>query len=89
MHGPLYSNILLMGGNTLFPGFKTRLETELRTLVLQDFDMNIYETNDPILCGWRGGSKFSLLPNYNKFVVTRAEYEENGNNICRRRFSVP
>jgi len=89
MHGLLYSNILLMGGNTLFSGFKTRLETELRTLVPQDFDVNIYETDDPIRCAWRGGSKFSLLPNYNKFVVTKAEYEESGNNICRRRFTVP
>jgi actin-related protein 6 len=38
----LYSNILLAGGSTLFPGFRERLEMELRPLVPDEFEVRIF-----------------------------------------------
>jgi hypothetical protein len=34
-------NILLTGGNTLFPNFRERFITELRPLIPDDVDMNV------------------------------------------------
>uniref|UniRef100_A0A6B2L6W2 Actin-related protein 6 n=1 Tax=Arcella intermedia TaxID=1963864 RepID=A0A6B2L6W2_9EUKA len=42
IHELLYSNILLTGGNTLFPGFKERLEIELRQLVPTEYKINVH-----------------------------------------------
>lgn len=33
MQPHMYGNIILTGGNVLFPGFRERLEAELRSLV--------------------------------------------------------
>lgn len=33
MQPHFYQNIIIIGGNTLFPGFRERLEAELRSLV--------------------------------------------------------
>lgn len=33
MQPHFYQNVVLTGGNTLFPGFRERLEAELRALV--------------------------------------------------------
>jgi actin-related protein 6 len=41
MHATMYSNIVLMGGCTMFKGFKERLETELRALVPAEYPINI------------------------------------------------
>ncbi|KAG0623550.1 hypothetical protein M758_3G182100 [Ceratodon purpureus] len=41
LHALLYQSVLLTGGNTLLPGFKDRLEHELRPLVTDDYNINI------------------------------------------------
>jgi actin-related protein 6 len=41
--GQLYSNIIIAGGNTLFKGFKERLEAELQSLKPQESQVRIYE----------------------------------------------
>lgn len=39
----LLDNIVLCGGNTLFPNFKSRIEKDLRSLVNEDYNINIYQ----------------------------------------------
>ncbi|RLN90486.1 hypothetical protein BBJ28_00012438 [Nothophytophthora sp. Chile5] len=39
LHGAFYANILLAGGNVKFRNFQTRLERDLRTLVLDAFEL--------------------------------------------------
>ncbi|GMF28598.1 unnamed protein product [Phytophthora lilii] len=39
-----YANILLVGGNTMFKNFSNRLERDLRTLVPDDFDIELHES---------------------------------------------
>jgi actin-related protein 6 len=42
MRPALFSNILLIGGNAAFPGFKERLETELRMIAPWNTEVTIY-----------------------------------------------
>jgi len=89
LHGLMYSNIVLMGGCTLFPGFVPRLEAELRSLVPIEFDINIHFPKDPVLSAWRGGNKFTQRSDYNDFIVTRTQFLEQGPSgflLCKRRF---
>jgi len=92
LHELMYANIILMGGNTLFPGFKERLEMELRKLVPFEYKVNIHMPKDPILSAYRGGTRFAFHNNYEQFVVTKEQFQEHGNTedrflVCERRFN--
>lgn len=41
MQPHFYQNIMLTGGNALFPGFRERLEAELRSLVPAHFPVSV------------------------------------------------
>ncbi|EGG20415.1 actin related protein 6 [Cavenderia fasciculata] len=87
MHQPLYSNILLLGGSTLYPGFKERLENDLRKLAPDDLPIKIYTTEDPIMAPVYGGMKMALQNDFSRLSVTKAEYEEHGYILCNRKFN--
>lgn len=86
LHALLYQSVLLTGGNTLLPGFKNRLEHELRPLVTDDFNINIEIVDCPILAAWKGASLMAARPEFHTWAVTKAEYEEDGTLRCRQRF---
>eukprot|EP00743_Colponemidia_sp_Colp-15_P007935 GILK01008594.1.p1 GENE.GILK01008594.1~~GILK01008594.1.p1 ORF type:complete len:418 (+),score=55.78 GILK01008594.1:54-1307(+) len=84
---PIFAeNISLIGGSTMFPNFKTRLEQELRPLLPVDWEVKIHQTDRPMLSAWRGGSEVAASQDYPQYCVTKAEYEEYGHAICRARF---
>lgn len=83
----LYANIVLTGGTSRFPNFAERLRRDLRTFMPSDTEMSVVEAADPICAAWRGGSIFAASDGYPSQVVTRAEYQEHGHAICRRRFA--
>ena len=74
----LYSNILLVGGTTRCPGFKERLEAELRSLVPDHFDIGVHGPTDPITCAWQGGSVLGTTMEYANFSMSRHQYYEEG-----------
>lgn len=41
----------------------------------------------PTIAAWRGGSYLAAAPHFRKFCVTKAEWEEYGPEICRRKFT--
>lgn len=41
-HPHLYNNILVVGGCANFPGFKERLEKDLRAMAPDDFDVTVH-----------------------------------------------
>lgn len=84
----LLANVLVVGGNSLIPGFMERLEAELRALVPVDCALGIRRAEDPIKHSWLGGARFSSQPELlQEALVTRAEYEEKGSAWLARRFS--
>ncbi|KAH7299441.1 hypothetical protein KP509_24G011700 [Ceratopteris richardii] len=86
LHPLLYSSIILTGGTTKLPGFRERLELELRPHVPAEYGLKIYAVDDPIIAPWRGGSLFAVSENLESCSVTKSEYEELGSLRCRRRF---
>lgn len=84
----LLSNILLTGGNAKFPGFKERVFKEVRSLAPSEFTVNVALPENPITYAWEGGKLLSKDPAFGSMVVTREEYEEEGQSLCYERFDV-
>jgi len=52
------------------------------------FPSYILINNSPITYAWQGGAKFANLAEFNEKLVTRAEFNEYGHNICLQRFGL-
>ncbi|XP_053174758.1 actin-related protein 6 [Scomber japonicus] len=88
MQPHFYQNIVLTGGNTLFPGFRQRLESDLRALVPAHLPVSVLLPDSPITFPWEGGKLLSNHPDYDEMLVTREDYEENGHFICEDKFDI-
>jgi len=74
----LLSNITLSGGNTKFPGFEKRLYQELSSLFDEKTNIKVKALPNRELLGWVGGARLSNLSSFQRFWVTKADYQENG-----------
>ncbi|KAF2733084.1 Actin/actin-like protein [Polyplosphaeria fusca] len=82
------SNIVVVGGNSLIPGFMERLESELRMLVPDNYLLGIARADDPIKHTWLGAARFASQPDLLKHVlVSKAEYDENGSTWLAKKFA--
>eukprot|EP01083_Nonionella_stella_P300544 1026695_1 len=83
----LAKNILICGGNTLFPGIETRLKYELRQLWPAGWGpaIDIVAPPDRQYSAWIGGSILSSLSTFQEQWVDQDEYEESGPSIVHRR----
>ncbi|KAJ3547053.1 hypothetical protein NMY22_g1812 [Coprinellus aureogranulatus] len=86
LQGMFWANIGLIGGNVKLPGFKERLLAELRSLAPVEYEVVIYEADDPVTEAYKSAYKFASRPEFTQHVVTRAEYAEYGSNASRRKF---
>jgi actin-related protein 6 len=76
-HHHLLSNVVLCGGNALFPGIKERLYKDLRALAAAEHSVNVTVANNPISYAWHGGK---VIENSECFIK-RQEFEECGNKV--------
>lgn len=88
MRPHLFKNIVLTGGNSLFPGFKDRVEQDVRAMAPLDYDVNVTLPENAITYSWNGGKKLSQTDDFSSMCVTKKEYEEHGQSICQERFDV-
>ncbi|XP_052240121.1 actin-related protein 6-like isoform X2 [Dreissena polymorpha] len=88
MQPHFYRNIVTTGGNCLIPGFQERFHMDVRSMAPDEFDISITSSKNPVTYAWEGGVQLANDPNFHKLVVTRAEFEEHGHNICMERFEV-
>ncbi|CAK9815391.1 Actin-related protein 6 [Anthophora plagiata] len=84
----LLSNIVLTGGNAKFPGFQQRIYKEVRSLAPAEYTINVHLPENPITYAWHGGKTLSKDPVFSSLLVTREDYEEEGQNLCFERFDV-
>ena len=86
---PLFSNIVLCGGNTMFKGLDTRLEAEVRHLVNKSVmdDVKVIAPNERKFSVWMGAAILASLTSFLTEWITKEEYEEHGPNIVHRRCS--
>ncbi|MHA1414367.1 MAG: actin, cytoplasmic 2 [Promethearchaeota archaeon] len=82
----LYSNIVLSGGSTMFPGLKERLTKEIKEQIPESVDVKIIAPPERMYSVWIGGSILSSLKTFSRMWVTRREYKEMGPQVIHRCF---
>jgi len=83
------NNILLVGGNVNFKGFKERMEVELRKYFPDHVPVRIFAEEKPEFTAWKGAAQFTTTQDFHEMLVTRKEYFEYGPNICYRKWHIP
>lgn len=96
---PLYKNIVLSGGSTMFKDFGRRLQrdikrsTDARLKVTEELscgrlspkpiDVQVVSHNMQRHAVWFGGSLLASTPEFYQFCHTKEDYYEYGPSICR------
>jgi actin-related protein len=83
----LYSNIVLSGGSTTFPGFKERLKKEISKVAPGGVNVNII--NHPLqkYMTWIGGSILASIRTYGRDLwIYQHEYKKYGPSVIHRGF---
>lgn len=76
----LFSEIVLSGGSTLFPGFGDRLLNEVRrhTLSPKEAKIRIAAPPERLYSTWVGGSILGSLSTFRSMWISKADYLEQG-----------
>ena len=54
----MYNNIVLTGGNIKLPNLRDRVEKEVRSLALDQYDVRVFLPDDPVTYAWRGAKDY-------------------------------
>jgi actin-related protein len=83
----LYSNIVLSGGTTMFPGLPERLTKEVQKLApsATSSKVKVVAMPERKYSVWIGGSILSSLSNFQVMWITKSEYDESGAQIVHRK----
>uniref|UniRef100_A0A8D0H668 Actin-related protein T2 n=1 Tax=Sphenodon punctatus TaxID=8508 RepID=A0A8D0H668_SPHPU len=81
----LYSNMVLSGGSSLFPGLDERIFKGLEHQVPKGAPIKFIAPPDRWFSTWIGGSIITSLTSFKQMWVTASDYKEFGPNIVQRR----
>merc|ERR1719342_1181062 len=81
----LYANIVLSGGNTMFPGIADRMEKEIKALAPPTMKIKIFAPPERRYAAWIGGSILASLSTFQEKWITKQEYDESGPEIVHRK----
>ena len=80
----LLGNIVLSGGSTLFTNFDKRLEHDVALATNQGCGVKVRSKPDiQRFAVWHGASALSQTPQFERMLISRAEYEERGPGVAR------
>lgn len=85
IHKHLYSNIVLTGGSTMFPGIAERLHAELSHLAPNITNTKIVAAPERKHSTWIGGSMLASMNWFEKLMIPKMEYDEYGPQIVLRK----
>ena len=80
----LNANIVLSGGNTMFPGFKERMEMEIVALTPPTMKVKVIALPDPMYSVWIGAS----IPTFPQLLITHDEYNDAGPSVVHRKYLI-
>jgi actin-related protein len=89
LHRELYTNVILSGGSTMFAGFSERLTRELTRLASSETNVRVIAPAERRYSAWMGGSVLAAMTSFEDMCISKAEYDEAGSAIVRRKFCVP
>ena len=74
----MYANIVLSGGNTMFPGIAETMQKEMMALAPPSMKTNIIAPPERKYSVWIGGSILACHPSFQQKWITKQEYDESG-----------
>jgi actin-related protein len=77
----LYANIVLSGGNTMFPGIADRMQKEMISLAPAGVTVNVIAPSERNNLSWIGGSVLASLDTFRSMCITKEMYDEFGPSI--------
>ncbi|XP_066979702.1 actin-2, muscle-specific-like [Macrobrachium rosenbergii] len=81
----LYSNEVLSGGTTMYPGIADRIQKELTTLAPATIKIKVIAPPERKYSVWIGGSILASLSTFQTLWITKEEYDESGPGIVHRK----
>uniref|UniRef100_A0A3Q2QJQ9 Actin, beta 1 n=1 Tax=Fundulus heteroclitus TaxID=8078 RepID=A0A3Q2QJQ9_FUNHE len=81
----LYSNIVLSGGSSLFPGFEDRMQREMTALAPSTMKIKVIAPPERKYSAWIGGSILASLSTFQQMWISKQEYDESGPSIVHRK----
>jgi actin beta/gamma 1 len=81
----LYSNIVLSGGTTMFPGIADRMQKEITALAPASMKIKIIAPPERKYSVWIGGSILASLSTFQQMWISKEEYNEFGPSIVHRK----
>ncbi|KAF2904528.1 hypothetical protein ILUMI_01649 [Ignelater luminosus] len=80
IHKDLYANIILSGGNTMFPGIINRMQKEMISLAPSTAEIHVF-SSEKKYSAWLGGSILASLSTFQQMLISKQEYDECGPRI--------
>lgn len=81
----LYSNIVLSGGTSMFPGIADRVTNEITTLAPSSIKVKVIAPPERKYSVWIGGSILASLSTFQQMWISKQEYDESGPSIVHRK----
>jgi actin-related protein len=81
----LYANIVLSGGNTMYPGIADRMQKEITALAPSTVEVKIIAPPERKYSVWIGGSVLASLSSFQTMWISKQEYDEFGPTIVDRK----
>jgi len=81
----LWGNIIISGGNTLFPGFADRLKAEVQEKAPGEITVELEASDEREFNVWIGGSILSSMSTFQAMWITTAEFDEFGAEIVHKK----
>lgn len=88
-HKDLYSNIVLAGGNTMFPGIVGRMTKKVSRLAPATMKIKVEAPPERQYSVWVGGSILASMSTFESMWISKAEYDEVGHSIIHRKCFLP
>ena len=82
-----YSNVVLSGGTTMYPGIADRMSKELIALAPNRTRVKVIAPPERKYSAWIGGSILASLSTFQKMWISKQEYDESGPAIVHRSMS--
>ncbi|OWF48762.1 Actin, nonmuscle [Mizuhopecten yessoensis] len=81
----LYSNVVMSGGSTMFPGMADRFKKELDGIVPSNMKVKVIAPPERKYSVWIGGSILGSLSTFQQMWISKQEYDECGPGIVHRK----
>ncbi|XP_077377933.1 actin-1-like [Festucalex cinctus] len=83
----LFYNIVLSGGNTMFPGIANRMQKEITALAPPSMKIKVVAPAERKHSVWIGASLLATFPSFEESWITKDDYKEFGPAVVHRKCS--